>query len=84
MALSTQDLAGFVRIGSFDVYEWRVDSTRPARADEVCGADLECGCCYCEQEGVIAYEVSRPRYSRSRKEWVLESDVFVECADCID
>lgn len=81
MLLTDSDLKGYTKFYG-DSYEWRIDATRPATADEVCSADLECGCCYCEEDGVTVYEVSRPRYSKSSKGYVLSTDVFVECASC--
>lgn len=88
MILSPEALNGFELLVKFnskdaDKYAWRLDSTRPAVEGEYCNQDTECGCCYCDADAVTVYELSRPRWSKSNKAWVLEERTEFECVDCL-
>ena len=86
MILSPEALNGYEMLvklhsNSVDSYAWRVDSTRPAVEGEGCTNDEECGCCYCDAQAVTVYSLSRPRWSKSGKAWVLETRTEFECAE---
>ena len=61
----------------FSLYEWRLDVSV---ADTTGYCTFEpCGCCDCGEDSVMRNEYSRPRYSKSRKVWELETTTTWTC-----
>jgi hypothetical protein len=62
----------------FSIYEWRLDVS-VTDTTNTCTISDECGCCDCEKDSVMRNEYSRPRYSKSRKVWELETHTNWTC-----
>jgi len=75
LELSGYELTVFAH---FSVYEWRLDVS-VADTSGYCTDNTECGCCDCGEDSVMRNEYSRPRYSKSRKVWVLETTTTWTC-----
>jgi hypothetical protein len=82
--LTEQDLSGYelTVYQHFSVYEWRLDVSV---ADTTGYCTFEpCGCCDCGEVSMIRNTYSRPRYSKSRKVWVLETDTIWLCSEHLE
>jgi len=85
ITLTEQDLSEFPVFGNgvYAIYDWRLDSSAPDTTG-MCSIDDGCGCCDCGEDSVMRYEYSRPRYSKSRKVWTLETNTHLVCVNHID
>ena len=82
--LTEQDLSEYtLKVSHFSVYEWRLDSS-VSDTTGMCSIDDGCGCCDCGEDSIMRYEYSRPRYSKSRKAWELETNTHLVCVNHID
>ena len=82
MSLSQLELEGFRQICE-GVYEWREVSVVEVSGG-YCSCYSECGLCDCEGEVVVEVTSERPRYSRSRRGYVLEVEVERLCQSHLD
>jgi hypothetical protein len=79
--LNAQDLAKFPsRVICGDTYYESVEVSRvPAEAGTRCDIWAECDLCDCEFDAVVVVTEHTPRYSRSRKAWVISESVTYIC-----
>ncbi len=80
LELSGYELTVFAH---FSTYEWRLDVS-VADTSGYCTNGTECGCCDCGEVSMIRNTYSRPRYSKSRKVWVLETDTVWLCSEHLE
>jgi hypothetical protein len=68
----------------FGFYDWTLTHSRPATAEEVkwgCGYYEDCPCCECGEDVVMVEYYARPRWSKSGKRMVEETDVVWFCVE---
>ena len=68
----------------FGFFDWTMTSSRPATPEEVefgCGYYEDCPCCECGEDVVMVEYFARPRWSKSGKRMVEETNVAWSCAE---
>lgn len=80
MSLTAHQLATFAT-DEYGSYEWReVSRIEFSDTSIYCSHYADCGLCDCGNDVVVMIEQERPRYSRSSKAYVLETETVFECA----
>ena len=67
----------------FGFYDWTLIASRPATAEEVAyGCDFyeDCPCCVCGDGVAMVQTFARPRWSKSGKAMVEETETIYYCA----
>jgi hypothetical protein len=69
---------------AFGFFDWTLTATRPATEEEApygCSYYEECPCCECGEDVVAVEDYARPRWSKSSKRMVEQTDRVWVCAD---
>ena len=65
-----------------EVFDWTLIATRPATAEEVeygCEDWEDCPCCNCGEDVVEIQTYARPRWSKSNKRFVEQTNTVAVC-----